>query len=535
MAPGKRRVDPLKLVFALGYVMQGLASPFQGITYLPFIGHLQSHYGLGEGGAQRLFAKSYLAWSLKPIIGFLIDAYGRTRTALIVLLGAATVGYLVAPLLDRGPMLFFAVMFGLSLVLASTDVAVDRATVIAGDEEARATGRSRATTVGLNQAICWLSIYGTAILAGVASGWVAQNVPMKGLLPALAVVPFVVLLFVLRLPKDRAVAIPLARSISQFWAGLNSGSILGIMLFYFLFHFQPRLGPIFISYLGSTLKFSQTEIGFATGAGNAGYFIGVLLFIWKGVRWQERFGFRKLFRIYIVVGALVGLAQYALIEPRFSRITGGIAQGLPFLGAGGVRVAFLCLVMAFGTAGTQLIHTSTLSLVGAVVPAAAAGSLFAGFMSVANLGYTFSYASGGWLYEHGMSVAPLRGVQQAVFALGGGPADKLSLEMVFLIGSLAYFASLLAVHLLPEREATLAPGGATASAGPERWLALPAGLRRAANWGGFVVGTAVLAGAVLVLRLDPVPSVLAVFLGVALLRKSFLDALLRRRPSAPPA
>ena len=60
----------------------------------------------------------------------------------------------------------------------------------------------------------------------------------------------------------------------------------------------------------------------------------------------------------------------------------------------------------------QLIWMSTFSLVGAVVPVAAAGSLFAGFMSVANLGYTFSYASGAWLYEHGMAVAPLRGVQQ---------------------------------------------------------------------------------------------------------------------------
>ena len=33
--------------------------------------------------------------------------------------------------------------------------------------------------------------------------------------------------------------------------------------------------------------------------------------MWKGVRWQERFGLRKLFRIYIVVGAVVGMAQYA--------------------------------------------------------------------------------------------------------------------------------------------------------------------------------------------------------------------------------
>jgi hypothetical protein len=31
--PTRRRIDPLKVVFALGYVLQGVANPFQGITY----------------------------------------------------------------------------------------------------------------------------------------------------------------------------------------------------------------------------------------------------------------------------------------------------------------------------------------------------------------------------------------------------------------------------------------------------------------------------------------------------------------------
>ena len=173
------------------------------------------HYGLGEGATQRLFAKSYLAWSFKPIIGFLIDAYGRTRTLLIGLLGVAALGFLVTPLLDTGPMVFFGLMFGLSVVLAGTDVAIDRATVIAGDEEAKATGRSRATTVGLNQAICWLSIYGTSIAGG--GRWAAtstEHVPFKGLLVALAGVPLLVLLFVLRLPRDTAAADP-ARAVDR--------------------------------------------------------------------------------------------------------------------------------------------------------------------------------------------------------------------------------------------------------------------------------------------------------------------------------
>ena len=114
--PKRKGIDPLKVVFALAYVMQGLANPFLGITTQSFFRHLHIGYGLSEGDTQRLFAKSYLAWSFKPIIGFLIDAYGRTRAVLIVLLALAALGFLVTPLVDTGPMAFFGMMFAVSVV-----------------------------------------------------------------------------------------------------------------------------------------------------------------------------------------------------------------------------------------------------------------------------------------------------------------------------------------------------------------------------------------------------------------------------------
>jgi MFS family permease len=529
MADAKRaRIDPLKVVFALGYVMQGLANPFQGITTLSFLRHLQQGYGLGEGEASRLFGKSYLAWSFKPVIGFLVDAYGRTRTLLIGLLGLAAIGYLLSPLVDTGPMVFFGVMFAISVIMAGSDVAIDRATVIAGDGEARATGRPRATTVGLNQAICWLSIYGTGVVANLLGGYVADHVPIRGLLLFLAAVPAMVLLSVLRLPKDSATPIPLARSVAQFWAGLNSGSVLGIMFFYFLFFFQPQAGPLFYNYWAKTLHFTQAQVGVGISAGMAGYFGGVVLFVWKGVRWQERYGMRRLFRRYIIAGAVFGLVQYAWLEPWFSAITGAVARAMPFLDAGTVRVGLLGLANAVFAAVISLFAMTAYSLVGAVVPTAAAGSLFAGFMSVSNLAYAASYGSGGWLYDHGMELAPLRGLQRVVFGIGGAPGDKLSLNVLILIGSIAYFACFVALHVLPEREATLARD-ADAVVGPERWLALPAGLRRAINGGALAVGAGILACLLFRWGLDPVSSVMGTFLGVCLVRKSVLDTLLRRR------
>ena len=390
-------VHPLKVVFALEYVLQGLANPFQGLTYQPFFRHFRFDYGLSEAATQSLFAKSYLAWSFKPVLGFFIDAYGRTRTLLVALLGTASLGYLLAPIVDRGPLLFFGFMFALSIVLAATDVSVDRATVVAGDEEASATGRSKATTVGLNQAICWASIYGTSIVAAVFGGYFADNVSLHLLLVGLALVPAMVLAVALLLPKDRAVPIPILRSIRGFWAGLNSGPILAVMAFFFIFHFQPAMGALWNNYLIETLRFSQTQIGVADGAGYAGLFLGVLLFAWKGVRWQERLGLRAMFRIYILASIAIGLTQYLLVEPWFGRITGALAGLFPFLSVETVRMAHLCVYNAVLAVAASLIRMGTFSLVGAVVPVAAAGSLFAGFMSVNNLAYSLSYASGAWL------------------------------------------------------------------------------------------------------------------------------------------
>jgi hypothetical protein len=152
-------------------------------------------------------------------------------------------------------------------------------------------------------------------------------------------------------------------------------------------------------------------------------------------------------------------------------------------------------------------------------------------MSVTNLAYSASYGSGGWLYDHGMSIAPLRGLQHALFGIGGGPTDKLSLNVLILIGAVAYFASFIAVHLLPDRAATVSSDGQPA-AGPERWLALPSGLRRAINLAALALGGAVLGWLLFRWKMAPVSSVLLTFLGMCLVRKAVLDALLRRRRAA---
>jgi hypothetical protein len=519
----KTRSHPLKLVFALEYVLQGLVNPFQGITYQPFLKHLHG-LGLDDAAVQSLYGKSYLAWSFKPAIGFLMDAYGKTRTALIVLLAIAAAGFLLTPLVAGGPFSFFWVVFTISVVLSATDVAVDRATVIVGAEEAASTGRSRSTVVGLNQAICWTAVYGTLIVSSAAGGYVAEQVPFKGLLITLAVVPLIVLVFVLRLPRDRAVTIPLRRSLAEFWRGLNTGPVLGVFVFYFVFFFQPSVGTIWTDHLMRDLGFSQPHAGIGDSAGYAGYFVGVLVFAWKGVKWQERMGLRRLFGVYIVVMAVLSLSKYLLVDPSFSAIVRRLHEALPFLGRDTVRVGFLCACSFVLALGDGVVRMSTFSVAGAVIPVAAAGSLFAGMMSVNNLAYSASYNSGAWLHAHGMELGMVRGLQSALFGIGGGPGQPLSMQMLIAIGSVAYLASFAMLPVLPDRRATLAKTVDDAGAAD---AALPPRLRIAVDVGAVILGIAFLLLAVWRWKVGPIPGVLTSFFGVTVIRKLVVVGLAR--------
>ena len=520
-------IKPIKALFAAEYVLQGLANPFQGITYQPFLTHFRQTYGLTEAAAQNYFSQSYLAWSFKPILGFLVDAFGRTRTLLVVLLGVATIFFAVTPALDSGPGVFFWLMFTLSVVLATTDVVVDRATVVEGDAESKESGKSKAATVGLNQTICWLAIYGTSIFASISGGYVAEHFHINTLLFLLALVPAMVLVIAWRLPKDTAPLIPLGQSIRNFWDGLNTGPVLWIVVFYFLFHFQPQGGAIWNNYLQETLSFSQTAIGFSDGASYVGYFLGTLAFAKWGIRWQDQYGLKKLFFYFIPISALFSLTQMFLLDPYFTTITDGIASVVP-LPKEQVRLGFLSSYSFILYMVNGFIRMSTFSLVGAVIPAAAAGSLFAGFMSVANLGYSFSYSTGAWLYSDGLKYPAIASLHSAL-GLQPSKDGELSMAGLVLIGSGAYFLSFLATSRLPNRAETASTEDASAAlVGPEHFKALGPSILNQTNLATGVLVVAAFVGLWQGLEQAPIASALLAFFGMAFLRKVYLDWLFSR-------
>jgi hypothetical protein len=216
---------------------------------------------------------------------------------------------------------------------------------------------------------------------------------------------------------------------------------------------------------------------------------------------------------------------------------------LPFVEADTARLAYLCLFNVVQGAALYLVDMSAFSLVGSVVPAAAAGSLFAGFMSVANLGYSFSFASGAWLYENGLGVAPLRAVQSALFGVSdpstlsgvaAAEASHLAIGMLILINSLTFFGSYALVGILPERKDTLATAETEVIyPGPERWLPIAIQTRRVVDVASLALGAALALGLIQGMGMNPIGSVIVSFFSGTYVRKLVLDGLLGRMRGLP--
>jgi hypothetical protein len=81
-------MSPMKVLFAMEYVLQGLANPFQGITYQPFFRHFRGKvFGAGFlrkvnfaswSGCTLLFAGLFWVWGLDLISSLIITFFGIT-------------------------------------------------------------------------------------------------------------------------------------------------------------------------------------------------------------------------------------------------------------------------------------------------------------------------------------------------------------------------------------------------------------------------------------------------------------------------
>jgi MFS family permease len=290
------------------------------------------------------------------------------------------------------------------------------------------------------------------------------------------------------------------------------------------------MGALWTNYLIESLHFTQTQIGYAEGVSNGGFFLGVLLFAWLGIKMQDRYGLKTVFRVFIVFSIALNLTQYLLVDPYFSRIAALIGSLTPAVEIGTVRLGYYAAYSFLVAIVSSFIRMSTFSLVGAVIPINAAGSLFAGFMSVANLAYSFSYATGSWLYANGLDYGICRYLQSLLFAIPSVPGDKMSISLLIFIGSMAYWISFLSVHMLPDVQKTRAASDSAESLpGPEQFKVLGASFLRKVNLISWAGAALLFAGLFWAWDLDLVSSLIITFLGITFLRKLFLGSKYKHR------
>ncbi|MCP4022083.1 MAG: folate/biopterin family MFS transporter, partial [Desulfobacteraceae bacterium] len=296
-----------------------------------------------------------------------------------------------------------------------------------------------------------------------------------------------------------------------------------IILFYFLFHFQPAMGALWTNYLITQIHFTQTQIGHADSLAYFGAFAGVLLFAWIGIKWQDLLGLRALFKIFIVLSICINLTQYLMVEPYFSRVTNFILQWFPQADPSFVKWIYFAIYNFFAETLKAFIRMSTFSLVGAVIPVAAAGSLFAGFMSVANLGYSFSYASGAWLYDNGLNFSIFRILQEGFFNIPANSGEHMSILLLIFIGSMAYFLSFLSVHMLPDKRQTQQTSDLKAMISPKDHKILGTRFLKIVNILSLAGGASLLGFCFLVMGIDIIAGFILAFLVIVFVRKVFLD------------
>jgi hypothetical protein len=162
--------------------------------------------------------------------------------------------------------------------------------------------------------------------------------------------------------------------------------------------------------------------------------------------------------------------------------------------------------------------------VGSVIPVNAAGSLFTGFMSVANIAYSFSFASGSWLYTNGMHYSVFRGVQKIVFGIPSNPGDKMSFALLILISAVVCLFCFAVVHKLPDKTRTKAMDDLLRSfVGPEQFKVLGASFLRLVNISTLLFAAVFFCTGQFIWKMDIITNCIVTFFIPTFFRKVFLD------------
>jgi predicted MFS family arabinose efflux permease len=266
---------PLIAVIAWGIFITGFGWPGM-IGRLPFTLLLKNQLHLPAQSVAAFWALATFAWYLKPLAGFICDAYPLlgTRRRGYLLLGSVLTGlcWLLFAVVPRGYGSFVAVMTLLNVCMVFVSTVVGGLQVSASQRYS-ATGRLASLRNGLEGVMNLLSGPVGGWLAVRAFGWTA----LGGALVVLSFVPVVAWLY--REPRgaraDRAVW---AVARSHLRTIVRSRSMWGATLLLFLIYLAPGFQTPMVYYQQDVLKLDPRFMGFLQLLVGAGGIVGAALY-----------------------------------------------------------------------------------------------------------------------------------------------------------------------------------------------------------------------------------------------------------------
>ncbi|MBW3542981.1 MAG: MFS transporter [Planctomycetes bacterium] len=372
LAPPRREVTGLVLLFGAMYFVQGIAEPTAGLIYQPTRSLLKS-WGQTASEITTFSAWLALPWALKPLYGLLTDfvpLLGTRRRSYLVITTLATAAglgcvYLFPPGRGQTAILFWMLLLP-TIGVAFSDVVVDAYMV--------ETGQPRGLT-GRLQSVQWASMYAATILTGYVGGVLsgAGRQDLAYLICAFATLCSLclVLLFV-REEHRRPQPGQFREAARQLVKAATTPAVVVAAAFLFLWNFNPFNQDVLYIYMTKPLGFSEEFAGetlslLAVGAVLASLAYGI---------YCRRIPFGLLIHGSILAGIASTLAYWGLSDRLSARL---ISVGVGFAYMTGSLVQ--------------------LDLAARACPPQAAGTTFALLMGVTNLGMSLSTGVGGKLYE----------------------------------------------------------------------------------------------------------------------------------------
>ena len=370
---GANQLLRFAIAFGLIYFVQGISEPTTGLVSQPNQALLRD-WGMNAEQVAVFASILTLPWCLKPLFGMLSDFVPlgafRRKTYLLAACACAAIAFAVLatrplaasaerPLLAWLLLASFAVIFG--------DVVIDALMV----ETAQPSGMT-----GRMQSVQWAAIYGGAILTGLAGGYLSSHHWQRlGYVSCAALMTCSFILAAFFLEEQPQAAPPRAwrQAIPLLWSLLRTRRTLAVGMFLFLWNFNPFSQTVLYLHATKRLEFGENFFGRMNAVSAAGSLLACIAYAF----YCRRVAMRWLVHLSILCG-LVCNGIYWVLYHESGAYTISVIFGLTYMTGSIIQSDLAARACSLDAAGT----------------------LFALFMSIANLGSALSPWLGGYVYHH---------------------------------------------------------------------------------------------------------------------------------------